>query len=124
MRRSRKAPAVAPGGPQEAPGASSALSPSPVGSRPAAPPRIEAACYGEANGVRVVVLVDPVNLEHVEIAVRTGGENPQSIALPAAAGGTLVQALWAALFDLGEADRLAREVMELGDYTARAVTFH
>lgn len=74
-------------------------------------PGFEAACYGEAGGARVVVLDAPHRSGRVEIAIRTRGPNPQSIAVSPEDAGRLLSALCMAVVDLGLADQLVREIL-------------
>ncbi len=78
-------------------------------------PGFEVNCYGEAGGARVVVLDAPHQLGRVEIAIRTRGPNPQSIAVSPEDAGLLLRALTAAVVDLGMADQLIREILESED---------
>jgi hypothetical protein len=79
---------------------------------PPATPRREGACYGEANGARVVVLVDPTNLRRVEVAIRSPRA---SLEFPPEDAGLLLSALCAACVDIGLADQIVREILERED---------
>lgn len=75
-------------------------------------PGYEMNCYGEADGVRVVALDAPHRPGSVEIAIRTDGPPPRTVAFPVNAAGPIIRALLVAVADLGEVDRLIREEME------------
>ena len=75
-------------------------------------PGFEAACYGEADGVRVVLLDAPGRSDGIELALRTSAPPVQTVAFPTSATGPIIRALLCAIADLGEVDRLIREEME------------
>lgn len=75
-------------------------------------PGYEASVYGEVNGVRVVLLDAPSRSDGIELALRTVGPPPQTVAFPVNAAGPIIRALLVAVADLGEVDRLIREEME------------
>ena len=75
-------------------------------------PGFEAARYGEAAGVRIVLLDAPGRPDGIELALRTSGLHVQTVAFPVSAVGSIIRALLCAVADLGEVDRLIREEME------------
>lgn len=87
-------------------------------------PGFEVAEYGEAGGARVVVLDAPTRPGRVEIAIRTRGANPQSIAVSPEDAGRLLQALCLAVVDLGLADEIVREILEREDRPLTTATTH
>lgn len=87
-------------------------------------PGFEAASYGEAGGARVVVLDAPHRPGRVEIAIRTRGANPQSIALSPEDAGHLLRALCMAVVDLGLADQLIGEILSSEARSRAPLTTH
>lgn len=113
MRRTKTKPALALGGAQEPRTGSPARShSSPLAGAAALAPGFEAARYGEAAGVRIVLLDAPGRPDGIELALRTSGLHVQTVAFPVSAVGSIIRALLCAVADLGEVDRLIREEME------------
>jgi hypothetical protein len=75
-------------------------------------PGFEAVCYGEADGVRVVLLDAPARPDRIELALRTSGANPRTVAFAVSAAGPILRAILSAIVDLGEADRLVRDELK------------
>jgi len=74
-------------------------------------PGFEVTCYGEAGGARIVARDAPHRPGRLEIAIQTGGAAPQCIVFGLEDAGSLLQALYLAVADLGLADHIVREIL-------------
>ena len=93
-------------------------------SKPWDVPGFEACQYGEVDGIRVVALDAPHRPGRVEIAIRTRGPNPQSIAVSPENASRLLQALCLACVDIGMADEIIREILANEDRPMGTATTH